>query len=255
MPVKKLKSPKPKGTEGHGTEDQTSRTPQEQRDREFFSEDGQETYYKIKDEETRSLWDLAQNLRRIEEVREVYWEAPSNPDSIEEALQLEAEFRGKVRDSARPPLLDDIGRMLAGGDYKALGNLAKSLEYAHLRVKDLSKEKALIVFTIIACDVIWETGRNTSSVTWGAVQKEALRLYSLDIARREDGLSPEQLKKQTVAFMPKGKDASRVINWARIGRRLGINLKHGAAGKPTKEKIAAREREFDKADLKVNYSK
>ena len=252
--AKQPKCPKSKGTEGDGTEDQTSQTPQEQRDEEFFSGNDR-PHYKIKDKEMRRLWDLAQNLRRIEEVREVYWEAPSNPDSIEEALQLEAEFRDKVRDSARPPLLDDIGQMLAGGDYKALGSLVEALEYAHLRVKDLSKEKALIVFTIIACDVIWETGRNTSSVTWGAVQKEALRLYRLDIARREDGLSPEQLKKQTVAFMPKGKDASRVINWARIGRRLGIDLKHGAAGKPTKEKVAAREREFDMADLKVSYSK
>jgi len=212
---------------------------QELKDEEFFSKDDQGPYYKIKEKETRRLWELAQNLRRIEEVREVYWETPANPESIEEALQLEAEFRDKVRDSVRPPLLDDIGRMLAAGNYVAAGSLVEALRASSEGVESLSKEKAVIVWVIVACDQIWESGRNTSSVTLGEVQDRAMGLYGADKARRKQKLSPAEVKALTVGVMP---NYSRGINWTRIKDKLGITLKTRAAGRPTKEAAEARER-------------
>jgi hypothetical protein len=247
----RVKEPKSKEAEGHGTEDQTGQTPQEQRDEEFFSGNDQ-PYYKIKDKEMGRLWELARNLRKIEEVREVYWETPSNPESVEAAIQLEAEFRDKVRDSARPPLLDDIGQMLATGNYGALAELVGALRASSEGVESLSKEKAVIVWVIVACDQIWESGRNTSSVTLGEVQDSAMGLYGADKARRKQKLSPEEVKALTVGVMP---SYSRGINWTRIKDKLGITLKPRPAGRPTKEAAEAREREFKKADIQVSYSK
>jgi hypothetical protein len=240
-----------KGTKAPATKDETAQS--DQQDKEFFSEDDQGPYYKIKNKEMGRLWKLAQNLCRIEEVREVYWETPSNPESIEVALRLEAEFRDKVRDSARPPLLDDIGQMLAAGNYGAAGSLVEALRASSEGVESLSKEKAVIVWVIVACDRIWESGRNTNSVTWGEVQDMAMGLFGADIARRKNRkLSSAEVKALTVGVMPGDR---RGINWTRIKDRLGIALRPRPGGRPTKEVAEARERKFKKADIQVAYSK
>jgi hypothetical protein len=240
-----------KGTKVHRAKNRTAQVAQDQREKEFFS-GNDEPYYKIKDKEMGRLRALAKDLCRIEEVREVYWEAPSNPKSIEEALQLEAKFLEKVRDSARPPLLDDIGRMLAAGNYGEAGSLVEALRASSEGVESLSKEKAVIVWVIVACDRIWESGRNTSSVTWGEVQDMAMGLFRADMARREEQLSPVEVKELTVGITPSN---HRGINWTRIKNKLGITLKPRLGGRPTKEAAEAREREFWKADIQVEYSK
>jgi hypothetical protein len=247
----KTKARKSRGPGGHGRENQTTQVSQEQRDKEFLSGNDQ-SYYKIKDKEMWRLSELARNLRGIEEVREVYWEPPSNPESIEEALQLEAKFRDNVRDSARPPLLDDIGRMLAAGNYAAAGRLVDALRATSEGFESLSKEKTIIVWVIVACDRIWESGRNASSVTWGEVQDRAIGLYRADITRHKENLSPAEAKALTVGIKSNN---SRGINWTRIKDRLGLELKPRAAGRPTKEVAEAREREFEKADIQVAYPK
>jgi hypothetical protein len=237
-------------------QNQRSEESQALRDEDFFSEDDQGPYYTLGENKNMwVLWEIAKRLRQIEEVREAYLVGQTSA-SLEDALEIERIRSEQASQFAQPSLMRDIAIQISEGNFKALAKIATALKAAKDGVESLSLEKAACVWTMVACDLIWETGRITSGVAWDEVQKVALRLWRLDMARREKGYTPEQLKKLKVAFTPGKKGVTeRSINWQRIRKKLGIKLKTATAGRPTKAEVEARKRNLKEAELGVEYTK
>jgi hypothetical protein len=229
---------------------------QESRDEEFLSEDDEGPYYNLgRSKDMYRLWEIAQRIVQIEEVRAVYFVDPS-PPSIEDAIKIEATRSEQATRYAEPSLMRDIAIQISEGNFEALAKIVTALKAAKEGVESLSLEKAACVWTIVACDRIWGTGRIRSGVTWHEVQMEAVRLCALDKARRKKGLTPEQLGKMSVGLRPGEKEgAVRSINWQRVKKRLSIELKTAPAGRPTDVDVEARERKNREAQITVRYTK
>jgi len=229
---------------------------QESRDEEFLSGDDEGPYYNLeKSKDMHRLWEIAQRIIQIEEVRLVYL-VDQSPSSIEDAIKIEETRSEQASRYAQPSLMRDIAIQISEGNFEALAKIVTALKVAKEGVESLSLEKAACVWTIVACDRIWETGRIRSGVTWHEVQMEAVRLWGLDKARRENGLTPEQLGKMSIGLRPGEKEgAVRSINWQRVKKRLGIKLKRAPAGRPTNAEVEARERKNREAAFKVRYTK
>jgi hypothetical protein len=208
-----------------------------------------------KSKDMHRLWEIAQRIVQIEEVRVVYL-VDRSPTSIEDAIKIEEMRSAQASRYAEPSLMRDIAIQISEGNFEALAKVVTALKAAKEGVENLSLEKAACVWTIVACDRIWRTGRIRSGVTWHEVQMEAVRLWRLDKARREKGLTPEQLGKMSVGLYPGEKEGVvRSINWQRVKKRLGIKLKTAPAGRPTNAEIEIRERKKREAQITVRYTK
>jgi hypothetical protein len=230
-------------------------------DEAFFSEQNDEApYYSLKDKRVRELKRIADLLHQLKEFSEdfrVDVKPKEVQDGIEGAVQEWAQIEEKIREHAADPFLVDLVRMVLTGDAKNLNRLAQAFEAAQpARFSLQSKARSAAIWTIAACDALYDQGRRAGSVKQQDVIHMALQLQAEYEDRMYAGTQSRKVGKRTVAFMPAddpylGSKQPRSINWDRIFKDLGINLEKARPGRKTTREREERAKKFNKAGIKI----
>jgi hypothetical protein len=118
-----------------------------------------------------------------------------------------------------------VAVVLAKGDVDALQRITDAYKmykegWGGFSNKDLAK-----VHMMIACNSMWEEGRDRNEVTKGEIEKRARRLWAESVCRRKhQDLTPENINRQE-KHLPQ-------VDWPLIRKEIGLDdLRSGKAGR------------------------
>jgi hypothetical protein len=176
---------------------------------------------------------LAQTARRVEQVKNSYdcsnyseKTSDTRELSCDEILEIERSENERFEWISGDYLMRDIAEMIATGNWQGLQTIAKTVGNYELSYKTLPSQHEAIVWTMVACDELYEKGRNRSQVTKAQITAEAERLWARAMCHRRKLLpTPENVEKKR-RNLPK-------VKWQRVRAELGLeDIKSAAAGRP-----------------------
>jgi hypothetical protein len=130
---------------------------------------------------------------------------------------------------SRDPLMRDIARMIATGDWKGLRAIIDVVgSYETNYEKELVGQAIATVWTMIACNRLWEDGLNRNQVTKAEIRTQAERLWARAMCHRKRLSSTPQNIEKAKSNLP-------TIRWQRVWEGLRLeDIGETPAGRPTK---------------------
>jgi hypothetical protein len=132
---------------------------------------------------------------------------------------------------SRDPLMRDIARMIATGDWKGLRAITDVVgSYETNYEKELAGQAIATVWTMIACNRLWEDGLNRNQVTKAEIRTQAERLWARAMCHRKRlSSTPQNIEKE--------KSNLPTIRWQRVWEGLRLeDIGEAPAGRPTKNR-------------------
>jgi len=188
------------------------------------------------DPSTQHLEPLAQTALRVEQVKNSY-DCSNYSEKTSDTGELSWEVIPEIERSENERfewisgdyLMREIAGMIATGNWKGLEAIAKTVGNYELGYeKPLPSQSAAMLWTMVACDQLWENGCIRGRVTKGAIRAEAERLWARASCHRKRLLpTPQNIAAQKPIF--------RSVKWQRVWKGLGLeDIKSGRAGRPKK---------------------
>jgi hypothetical protein len=188
------------------------------------------------DPSTQHLEPLAQTAPRVEQVKNSYVcsnysEKTSDTGELSWDMipEIERSENERFEWISSDYLMREIAEMIATGNWKGLEAIAKTVgNYELSYEKPLPSQSAAMLWTMVACDQLWEKGCIRGRVTKGAIRAEAERLWARALCHRKRLLpTPQNIAAQKQIF--------RSVKWQRVWKGLGLeDIKSGRAGRPKK---------------------
>jgi hypothetical protein len=185
------------------------------------------------DPSTQHLEPLARTALRVEQVKNSYdcsnySEKASGTGELsrDEILEIVRSENERFEWISGDYLMRDIAEMIATGNWKGLQTIAKTVGNYELSYKTLPNQSAATVWTMVACDQLWERGCNRDRVTKAAIRAEAERLWARAICHRKKLVpTPENIESQKLPG----------VKWQRVWEALGLeDIKSAPPGRPKK---------------------
>jgi hypothetical protein len=138
------------------------------------------------DPSTQRLEPLARNALNVEQAKNSYLHASYSgetsdtqglsPKEILDTYQSEEE---RFEWISRDYLMRDIAQMIATGDWKGLRTISDIVgSYEATYDETLASQNAAMVWTMVACDQLYDKGRNRNQVTKAQIRAEAEGLWA-----------------------------------------------------------------------------
>jgi hypothetical protein len=132
---------------------------------------------------------------------------------------------------SRDPLMRDIARMIARGDWKGLQRITDVVgNYETAYEKQSAGQTTATVWTITACDSLYEEGLYRNQVTKAEIQARAERFWARAMCHRKRvPPTPENIEKE--------KSKLSTIRWQRVWELLALeDITNAPAGRPPKNR-------------------
>jgi hypothetical protein len=157
------------------------------------------------DPSTQHLEPLAQTAWKVEQVKNSYVcsnysekTSDTGCPGVGEILEIERSENERFEWISGDYLMRDIAEMIATGNWKGLQAIADTVGNHELSYeKTLPNQSAATVWTMVACDQLWEKGCNRDQVTKAAIRAEAERLWARAVCHRKKLMpTPENIESQ-----------------------------------------------------------
>jgi hypothetical protein len=144
------------------------------------------------DPSTQHLEPLARTALRVEQVKNSY-DYSNYLDKTSDSGELSWDMIPEIERSENERfdwisgdyLMREIAEMIAAGNWRGLEAIAKTVgSYELSYEKPLPSQSAAMLWTMVACDQLWEKGCIRGRVTKGAIRAEAERLWARALCHR-----------------------------------------------------------------------